>query len=67
MIVRTVDPDCLYVPFAGRGHTERCDRQAHVLLALAVCACVDPPLFRALVGAHELCSLVPCAFCRHQR
>ncbi len=67
MRVRTVDPDCGYVPFSGRPHTEVCDRTAHVLLALAVAACIDPPLYRAIAGDHELCFLVPCAYCKHHR
>lgn len=68
MNVRTkIDPDCRYVPFSGRGHSADCDRAAHVMLALAVSACVDPPLFRALSDDHELCGLLPCAHCRRAR
>jgi hypothetical protein len=65
MIVRTmIDPDCPYVPFTGRGHTPSCDPRAHVMLAMSVSACVEPPYLRAMRGDHELCRLVPCAFCR---
>lgn len=60
----TIDPDCPYVPFTGRGHTSVCDPRAHVMLALAVSACVEPPFLRAMRGDHSLCALVPCAYCR---
>ena len=64
MGVRTrIDPDCPYVPFRA-GHSDSCDRRAHVMLALDVAACVDPPLYRAMNGDHSICAMVPCAYCR---
>jgi hypothetical protein len=45
-------------------HAEGCDRRAHTALILAVEDCVDPPIFRAMVGDHTLCPIDPCDDCR---
>jgi hypothetical protein len=64
MNVRTVDPDCPYVPFTGVAHTQTCEPVAHIQLATAVSGCIDPPIFRAVAQDHQYCPLVPCADCR---
>ncbi len=67
MNVRTgIDPDCPYVPFL-RGHSSACNGLAHVQLAMAVSACVEPPMLRARRQDHTLCGLLPCTTCRRQR
>ena len=66
MNVRTsIDPDCPYIPFI-RGHSGPCNGLAHVQLAMAVSACIEPPMLRARTQEHSLCGMVPCTTCRRQ-
>ncbi len=61
-----IDKVCGYRPgFAA--HSPRCDPAAHERLAADVADSVDPPLFRAAAGDHELCAIYPCADCQGNR
>ncbi len=61
-----IDRVCGYRP-GFKAHSPHCDTRAHEALAADVATAVDPPIFRAVAGDHELCAIYPCDDCQGNR
>ncbi len=57
-----IDLVCSYRP--GRAHSRACDARSHEALVRDITESIDPPIFRAVAGDHELCPVYPCIDCR---